>query len=849
MGWRWLRGRMAGFWAVCRVGRGTARRAGWVSAGLVIVSCGLAVWLAESSGQAWQGVLVAVLISMPGLYLTWRTVPAGAREPVLAALAGRRAAQWMGYQLGVHEVVGGGPPPPYVSRPHDDLVRALLNPAVAASRLVVIQGESSTGKTRTAYEAVRAVLPDWRLDYPLDPAALDRRLDEEIPQQTVLWLGDLRQYADVDGGDKVIGRLGDLLDRPGRILITTIWPETARAYARAAKDSREAGEPTGRLASAATAGRLLQRVPDLAGADLHELDPAQGGRVTVPETFSQDDLVAAAASGDRVLAEAVAAAASAGRPGEVAQYLAGAFALIDQWQGQGGDRYMQAVITAAIDAARLGHAAPLQEALLLDAAVGYLSNVDRTEDARVWGPGALKSASAKLQGAVRALIPVAPAGRTGITGYRVADYLRQHGHAERIDQLGPVSLWDALAAHAASPADLTQLGYSAARRGLYLHASRLWTAAVGRSGSPAIAGELVSFLRQTGVANAGACARWVATVVSMDNPAALRDLVWSLDSRDEALGELAMRAATEVPVDDRMGVSLLLGALERRGQSEAAAELARRRPDSVPIAGALVQTAWRAEGTLLYERPPEASAGHVAVDLRELAHTPEERRALLAWVAEQVLLNSALAERPALDLSALAAATPNETADMLAFVSVDDPDWIRRAIIELVYLGLDEAAKVLSDRAAAETSLAEPKAIAWLLRELKLTDQEHALATLARRAAAETPLDDPAAVATLLMGLQAADCDQALAILLNRDPGRASQIDRANPDKWINGLSGLATILRELGNPAEDVERLGADAGAFQLLGWWDRYPFGREPDGSASPTWEWHAPDDPGAT
>ena len=83
---------------------------------------------------------------------------------------------------------------------------------------MVVRSGSSTGKTRAAYEAVAARLADWQLDYPLNVAALKERLNAGIPARTVLWLGELRQYADADGGPAVLGRLADLLQGEGRLL-------------------------------------------------------------------------------------------------------------------------------------------------------------------------------------------------------------------------------------------------------------------------------------------------------------------------------------------------------------------------------------------------------------------------------------------------------------------------------------------------------------------------------------------------------------------------------------------------------------------------------------------------------
>jgi hypothetical protein len=102
-----------------------------------------------------------------------------------------------------------------------------------------------TGKTRAAYEAVADRLADWQLDYPLDPDALAARLEAGIPARTVLWLGELRQYADADGGAAVLGRLADLLQGEGRLVITTMWPEHWNVYTVAARAGSGAADPAG----------------------------------------------------------------------------------------------------------------------------------------------------------------------------------------------------------------------------------------------------------------------------------------------------------------------------------------------------------------------------------------------------------------------------------------------------------------------------------------------------------------------------------------------------------------------------------------------------------------------------
>ena len=312
--------------------------------------------------------------------------PAAAEKPT----RGCPVAQWNPVKLGVHQVIGGGSMPMYIRRPHDELLWAVLDPAVPASRLVVVRGGSSTGKTRAAYEAVAGQLADWQLDYPLNVSALKERLDTGIPARTVLWLGELRQYADAEGGAEVLGRLADLLAGEGYLLITTVWPEHWNTYTAAARTGPGAADPAG------TVGRLLDGLPELTGRDLARLEPARGGVIDVPPEFTETDLQAAARTGDPALAAVAKAAASAGQAGQVTQYLAGVPDLLRRYDGPGGDPYGQAVITAAMDATRLGHASPLPAALLQEAAVGYLTDAQRIKDIAIWRETALAWAAEEL---------------------------------------------------------------------------------------------------------------------------------------------------------------------------------------------------------------------------------------------------------------------------------------------------------------------------------------------------------------------------------------------------------------------------------------------------------------------
>jgi hypothetical protein len=796
---------------------------------LLIVTAALAVLLAVLSHLAWPPVVVAILGTVPALYLAWLAVPGAIIPPEPGAAnkqaSARLAGQWDPVELGVHQVIGGGPVPAYICRPHDELLRAVLDPAVPASRLVVIRGGSSTGKTRAAYQAVVGRLAGWRLDYPLDPGALAARLEAGIPARTVLWLGELRQYADADGGAAVLGHLADLLQGEGHLLITTMWPEQWTAYTAAVRAGPGAADPAG------TAGRLLTRLPALTGRDPARIDPARGGVIDVPDQFATADLEAVARTGDPLLAEAAAAAASAGQDGQVTQYLAGVPDLLRRYEESGGDPYGRAVVTAAMDAARFGHASLLTAALVQEAAVGYLTGPQRTMDIASWRDSALAWAAAELHGAVRALQPVPPPSGTGVAGYQVADYLDQHGRRTRQDQLGPPSLWDALTAHAASARDLTRLAQAARGRGLYRHAAALWTTAA-TLGSAGAAGRLISHLRRVSPGDTARAAHWAVGHVSLDDPGAVAGLLRELRvaGASDAARALAARAAADASLDDPGAAAGLLRDLREAGASDAAHALLAR--DAA------------AHASLDH---PQAVAG-LLTELRE-AGASYAARALLA-------------------------------RDPAGHVSLDHPWAIAELLTELREAGASDAARALAARAVGHTSLDNPVGVTWLLRALRRGGASDAVtALLARDPVGHVSLDDPQDVAELLEELRAAGANDAARALLARDPAGHVSLDhpwaialllralraagasdaahtlaaRAAAHASLDDPGAVAGLLRELreagaNDAARTLATRAASAGMFDLFlevhpDEASSYLSGREPDGTPSQSWKWQEP------
>src|SRR5262249_34228923 len=152
--------------------------------------------------------------------------------------------------------------------------------------------------------------------------------------------------------------------------------------------------------------------------------------------------------------------------------------LLDRWHGPSGNPYGQATITAAMDATRFGHASPLPAGLVQDAAVGYLTDPQRTADIDSWWDAALAWATEELNGAVRALQPVPPPQRAAGGPAPGPPHPRPRPPPRpRRDQLAPPSLWDPLTAPPTSASALPRLGQAAQDRGLYRHAAGLWTRA------------------------------------------------------------------------------------------------------------------------------------------------------------------------------------------------------------------------------------------------------------------------------------------------------------------------------------------------------------------------------------
>jgi hypothetical protein len=162
----------------------------------------------------------------------------------LPARLGAPIKQYTPVALEVHQAIdspdGGCPPslPRYVPRAHDARLHDIVAAAAGgSSRIAVLVGGSSTGKTRACWEAIQDLPPQWWLWHPIDPsrpAAAAKALNEVGPY-TVVWLNEAQHYllttADPMIGERICAGLRTLLRHSERGPVL-IWPPSGQSTGR-----------------------------------------------------------------------------------------------------------------------------------------------------------------------------------------------------------------------------------------------------------------------------------------------------------------------------------------------------------------------------------------------------------------------------------------------------------------------------------------------------------------------------------------------------------------------------------------------------------------------------------------
>jgi eukaryotic-like serine/threonine-protein kinase len=241
--------------------------------------------------------------------------------------------------------------PVYVPRDIDGQLRELL----ACGGFVLIVGDSTAGKTRSAYEAMAATLPEHILIVPHGRDALPSALARAAEiRHCVVWLDDLEQFL----GALTRNTIAELVEEHGchRVILATL---------RAAEETRYTSDSI-----ADQSGRQAHR-------DAREV-LEQAERLQLPRLFtSAERQRARLRDWDHRIVDALTHAETYG----IAEYLAAGPELLRDWEDAWNPNTDPSVpanprgaalVMAAVDIRRAGYTAPLPVKLLADVHSHYL---------------------------------------------------------------------------------------------------------------------------------------------------------------------------------------------------------------------------------------------------------------------------------------------------------------------------------------------------------------------------------------------------------------------------------------------------------------------------------------------
>ncbi|MEV8020887.1 tetratricopeptide repeat protein [Streptomyces sp. NPDC086554] len=327
--------------------------------------------------------------------------------------------EWEALAAGAHRARpgdDGSKLPPYVERDVD----AGLREAVARGGLIVVVGDSTAGKTRASYEAVRAVLPGRRVVAPPPGGHLERAPEvvERAGVPCVVWLDDLERYLGPEGLEP------DVLDDFVRLDVPVVATMRLKPYETFSVDQEDG------------IGSRVLRLAEV--VDLNRL-------------WSEVELSRAGDCDDSRIVDAVAHHGTYG----IGEYLAAGPALLREWRhawaAQGHPRGA-ALVSAAVDLTRTGLRGPYPQELLVQlhghylyAAGGHALRPEPLQEAFDW-------ASRVRLGVTSLLVPV------GEEQWAAFDYL-----VDAAESAVPGWTWDGALGSAVDEKDGFAIGVNAYR--------------------------------------------------------------------------------------------------------------------------------------------------------------------------------------------------------------------------------------------------------------------------------------------------------------------------------------------------------------------------------------------------
>ncbi|MEU8672924.1 tetratricopeptide repeat protein, partial [Streptomyces anulatus] len=358
-----------------------------------------------------------------------RHVPPYLQDPLRWPLA----SSWDALAAGAHRARpdnSGDAVTPYVPRDQDVVIRTRLTRAADEGGLLLVVGDSTAGKTRACFEALRAQLPEHRVLAPDDGADLLTAVEviDRTAARCVVWLDDLETYLGPDGLEP--GLLAELV-RLRTPVLATMRHQQFEIFA--AMD-RTSGTGTEHARAAHAGARVLR-----------QLDPVELDRV-----WTLDELERAGEADDDRIADALAHHGPYG----IAEYLAAGPALLQEWHRAsrpGGHPRAAALIAAAIDLTRTGLRPPYPLDLLTHAHEPYLTAAGGPLLRPEPFDSALEWATRRRHGATSMLVPTQDPST-----WNVFDYLTDHTHTPI-----PDTTWRNALQHTTDAEDLMTLGIHA----------------------------------------------------------------------------------------------------------------------------------------------------------------------------------------------------------------------------------------------------------------------------------------------------------------------------------------------------------------------------------------------------
>ncbi|MGM9337559.1 hypothetical protein [Streptomyces murinus] len=349
--------------------------------------------------------------------------------------------------------------PAYVRRPHDDQLEGIaLEATNGASRISILLGESSTGKTRACWEVVQRIPDSWNLWHPISPShaeALALALDKGIPPRTVLWLNETQLYLDTPAsslGERVAAGLRELLrdTKAGPILILgTMWP---------------------------THWDRITRYPAAGGDDRHPQARSllAGSETLVPGSFFGEPLedLKKLMRSDPRLAEAYKS--TRGKKARITQFLAGAPAQMERYLN--APQGARAIMDAAIDLRRFGHAPIIRESLLVEISSAAMDPEELILLGDSWIRESFEYALTPCKGVSGPLnrVPLTLDTSAPYRQYRVSDYVEQAGSVKRASLLPPQEFPYIVLRNVSELEQLRAIASSLVARGRIFHAAQLY---------------------------------------------------------------------------------------------------------------------------------------------------------------------------------------------------------------------------------------------------------------------------------------------------------------------------------------------------------------------------------------